>query len=194
MAGAAATIPSAWRKSPLTALYLACDDPIRQSVILASLPPPVFTAMDTMALWIRTRRDALVTLLPRVDLFLANESEARLLLSAPDNISIPELGQQLLRLGAARAIVKCGSRGAVYADAKNCVSIPPVPLPPHALVDATGAGDAFGGALAVCVAATRKRAQPLREAIIQALPRAARAGSNACRHFGPWPDSANAPA
>jgi 2-dehydro-3-deoxygluconokinase len=49
-----------------------------------------------------------------------------------------------LRLGAKTVVLKLGAEGALAADAKRRVRIGPHPCTP---VDATGAGDTFGGAL-----------------------------------------------
>jgi 2-dehydro-3-deoxygluconokinase len=50
----------------------------------------------------------------------------------------------VLRKGAKRVVLKLGEKGAMVADGATRVHIPPHPCRP---VDATGAGDCFGGAL-----------------------------------------------
>jgi 2-dehydro-3-deoxygluconokinase len=53
------------------------------------------------------------------------------------------LADHCLRLGAKTVALKMGAEGALVADASRRVRIPPHPCTP---VDATGAGDTFGGA------------------------------------------------
>jgi 2-dehydro-3-deoxygluconokinase len=51
----------------------------------------------------------------------------------------------LLGMGPKLVILKLGAQGTLAADAKRRVAVPPYPCKP---IDATGAGDTFGGAFA----------------------------------------------
>jgi ribokinase len=60
-----------------------------------------------------------------------------------------EAGRRLRALGAGIACVKLGEGGCVVTDQAGSTHVPPVPV--QAVVDTTGAGDAFAGALAVAL-------------------------------------------
>ena len=65
--------------------------------------------------------------------------------SAISGLTDPDaLADWCLHLGAKSVVLKLGERGALLADSRLRVTIPPHPCEP---VDATGAGDAFAGAL-----------------------------------------------
>jgi ribokinase len=83
-----------------------------------------------------------LTFLGNVDVLLANTDEARVLTGTAG--AAPDLAPALLPW-VAHAVVKAGADGAVWADADGVVSAPAVPVP--AVVDPTGAGDAFAAGL-----------------------------------------------
>jgi ribokinase len=85
-------------------------------------------------------------LLRSADPVVVNEHEARELVGA---IAAADLARGLLGLGAASAVVTLGARGAVLADAAG---VRHVAAPAVDVVDTTGAGDAFLGALAAGLA------------------------------------------
>jgi ribokinase len=90
-----------------------------------------------------------------------NESEAAALCDANEPATIDqaaELAKQLARRSSGAVIVTLGGEGAVVADDEGIEHIPA-----HAVnvIDATGAGDTFSGALACALAAHR----PMRDAV-----------------------------
>ena len=121
-------------------------------------------------------------LLSLVDLLTPNESEASSLLGCEvgDVDSALAAGRALRARGCGRAIVTLGARGSVFVDCDACwhVFAPSVPV-----VDTTGAGDAFNGALAAELAAggswldstrlaTRAAASSVgRSGVLRGLPR-----------------------
>lgn len=90
-------------------------------------------------------------LLSRLDPILVNEHEAAFLLQA-DNLGDDAQGtaRELLRLGPASAVITLGAAGAAIADSSGTRPLPAVPV--EKVVDTTGAGDAFAGALAAALA------------------------------------------
>ena len=70
-------VPDAWRGSDY--LFLANIHPTLQAHVLEAVTGPRLVVLDTMNLWIESTRDELLAILPRVDLLLVNDSEARLL-------------------------------------------------------------------------------------------------------------------
>jgi len=98
-------------------------------------------------------------LLAQVDLVRPNRFEAEALtgVAAVDRESAREAARQLTRRGARAAVVQAGHDGDVLLTADGETWLPRFPVQS---VDATGAGDAFSSALAVCIAEGR----PLPEA------------------------------
>ncbi len=79
----------------------------------------------------------------------AEEAEALVGVKAADPASAAEAARRLAALGPRLAFVKLEDGGCVLAEAGGAVThIPPVEVP---VVDTTGAGDAFTGALAVAL-------------------------------------------
>jgi 2-dehydro-3-deoxygluconokinase len=96
-----------------------------------------------LKLWTVERARAVMDeVMQRCDLCLPSYDDVVALtgLTEPD-----ALVDHCLRLGARIVALKLGHRGAVVADAQRRVALPPHPCQP---VDATGAGDTFGGAFA----------------------------------------------
>jgi len=83
-------------------------------------------------------------LLNQVDVLIVNEREAR------DLVTSPEAAAAALRaMGPRIAVVTLGSAGSVFCDEAGVRHVEPFPVK---AIDATGAGDAFVGALAVGLA------------------------------------------
>ena len=90
-------------------------------------------------------------LLTGLDPLLVNEHEAAFLLET-DSLGdhAPDAAQELLRLGPASAVITLGAAGAAVADRAGARLLPAEPV--GQVVDTTGAGDAFAGALAAALA------------------------------------------
>jgi ribokinase len=89
---------------------------------------------------------------PHIDVITPNRTEAAILLGLDPDTDLPteDLATGLRDLGAATVIVTLGGAGALVLDDRGLRRVPPV-TPPGAVVDTTGAGDAFTGALAVAL-------------------------------------------
>ncbi len=120
-------------------------------------------------------REISKTLLEKLDPLVVNEHEAAFLLGERVEGVDGALAaaRKLLGLGPRSAVVTLGAAGAVFADGDSASH---VPAPEVEVVDTTGAGDAFVGALAVKLA----RGASLREAVAWA----ARAGAAAVTRAG----------
>ncbi len=114
-------------------------------------------------------------LLERLDPLVVNEHEAAFLLG--EKVEGVEgalaAAPRLLDLGPKSAVITVGAAGAVFSDGATTAH---VPAPEAEVVDTTGAGDAFVGALAARLA----REAPLEDAVAYA----ARAGAAAVTREG----------
>jgi sugar/nucleoside kinase (ribokinase family) len=88
-------------------------------------------------LWVAHQRDAMLGLLPDVDVLLANESEAVELTGAA---SLAAAVEELTRSCPVVAVTR-GAAGVLVADRKETAAVPAAPV--EAVVDTTGAGDLF---------------------------------------------------
>ncbi|MFH1577607.1 MAG: PfkB family carbohydrate kinase [Candidatus Omnitrophota bacterium] len=132
-------IPPAYKKSKY--LFLANIDPEIQEKVLRQLSPRLI-ACDTMNFWIENKRNHLLRLLKKVDIFLLNESEARQL---TNHNSIVKSAKALIKLGPKIVIIKRGEHGSLLFCDKYIFSIPAFLL--ESIVDPTGAGDTFAGGM-----------------------------------------------
>ncbi|MGH7877913.1 MAG: PfkB family carbohydrate kinase, partial [Candidatus Binataceae bacterium] len=84
----------------------------------------------------------LLKLLPRVDLLTLNDEEARMLTG---EANLVRAGRAILKLGPATVLVKRGEYGVLKFSGDSLFAIPAWPL--EEVIDPTGAGDTFAGAL-----------------------------------------------
>jgi ribokinase len=163
-------------------------------VLVAQMEIPVETVLRAVGLAAEMGTRALVNLAPifevprklleRLDPLVVNEHEAAFLLESEVEGVDGALSAvpRLLSLGPRSAVITVGEAGAVFASGESTGHLP---APKVDVVDTTGAGDAFVGALAVQLA----RGTPLEEAVAYAV----RAGAAAVTKEGaqgalPTPD------
>lgn len=92
-------------------------------------------------------------LLSKVDVIIPNEHEVELLGGSA----------KLLTQGVKSVVVTLGAKGAMLVDATGATQVDPLKV---TSIDSTGAGDAFCGMLAACLAAGRSMGDSLRAAVI----------------------------
>jgi sugar/nucleoside kinase (ribokinase family) len=135
-----ASIPEQFRDSEF--VFLANTHPQLQGELLHQLTNPGVIVADTMDLWIDSQREALMDLLKQIDGLVLNDSEARLLTGSPN---VVKAGKQITEMVRSFVVVKKGEHGSLlFADGK--VSACPG-FPAATVVDPTGAGDSFAGAM-----------------------------------------------
>lgn len=84
-------------------------------------------------------------LLPLVDVLVVNRGEARALLQESREDTVPEvLGERLMELGATRVVITLGGDGVIGVSGEGVFRIDAYRVD---VVDTTGAGDTFCGAL-----------------------------------------------
>jgi sugar/nucleoside kinase (ribokinase family) len=139
-------LPSQYRATPF--ILLANIAPKLQSHVLGQMEQPRFVVADTMDLWIETTRADLDALLPRVDLLILNDSEAR---EMTKETSLIRAGRKIRGCGPRYVGIKKGEHGALLFGEDEFFSAGAYPL--EDIHDPTGAGDTFAGGLAGYVAA-----------------------------------------
>ena len=134
-------LPAEYRKADF--LLLGNNDPEMQLDVLRQMSKkPKLVIADTMNIYIEKQRDKVLQVVEESDICLLNDSEARLLFNTP---SLVEASKEILKLNSELSIIKKGEHGALLSTAKGCFVAPGYPL--ENLVDPTGCGDCFAGAL-----------------------------------------------
>jgi sugar/nucleoside kinase (ribokinase family) len=134
-------LPDAYRETDF--VLLANIAPALQSHVLDQMKRPRFVVADTMDLWIETARADLDALLPRVDLLILNDSEARELTK---ETSLIKAGRKIRQSGPKYVAIKKGEHGALLFGDDEFFSCGAYPL--EDIHDPTGAGDTFAGGMA----------------------------------------------
>ncbi len=167
-------IPAALRGAEW--VFLGNIDPELQAHVLEQIDAPRLVACDTMNLWIDIRREALLKLLPKVNLLLVNDAEARQL-SGEHNLL--RAARWIQAHGTELVIVKKGEHGAILFMPDAVFFAPGYPL--DEVFDPTGAGDAFaGGFMGYLASAGSTDDEELRRAMIYGSA----LGSFAVERFG----------
>ncbi len=123
-------------------IFLANIDPDIQWGLLDMVQSPRLIGVDSMNLWITHKQDSLRRLLKRVDLFVANDGEARMLSGEANLI---KAARSLRQLGPKLIVIKKGEHGVLFHSDRIQFSFPAYPV--EKVVDPTGAGDTFAGGL-----------------------------------------------
>jgi len=132
------SIPDEYRREPY--VFLANIDPELQLSVLDQVESPRLVICDTMDFWISGKRDALLELLKRVDVFVLNETEAKELAEETNPI---RAAKAILQMGPSRVIVKLGEYGVMLVGEGKIFRLPAFPV--EEVRDPTGAGDTFAG-------------------------------------------------
>lgn len=133
-------LPDHYRDSRF--VFLAHMPPRLQLAVLDQLRGPHFVLADTIDYWILTRRPELEQVLARVDAFVLNDEEARLLTG---EANIARAARLIRGYGPRFVLIKRGEDGAYVDDGQAGVSLPACMA--ARVTDTTGAGDTFAGAL-----------------------------------------------
>ena len=129
-------------------VLLANIAPSLQSHVLDQMNRPRFVIADTMDLWINIARADLEALLPRVDMLILNDSEAR---QFTQMTSLIKAGGKIRSMGPKYVAIKKGEHGCLLFGPNQFFSCGAYPL--EDIHDPTGAGDTFAGGLSGYLAA-----------------------------------------
>ena len=134
------TVPEEYRKSQF--VYLANNDPEQNISLMKEFDKVKFSMCDTIDFWISTKRDSVIKMIKAVDAVVINDEEARLLTK---EFNLIRCAKKMMRWGAKYVIIKKGEHGSLmfYED----VIFPTLGFPLKDVLDPTGAGDSFAGAM-----------------------------------------------
>src|SRR5215471_18168168 len=168
------TLPNSHQKAPF--VLLANIAPSLQHQVLDQMRRPKFVVADTMDLWLNIALPDLLRLLKRLDGFVLNDSEAHQL-TKEDNVF--SALRKIHKLGPRYVIIKKGSHGSILSGPRGSFICPAYPL--HRVVDPTGAGDSFVGAMMGYLAAAGGR---IDDHIRRAMVYGSVVASFCCEGFG----------
>ncbi len=131
-------VPAAYAGAGI--VFLANIDPDGHEFILKQFRRPRLVAMDTIRFWIETKRAALVRELGRVDIYFANDEEAKLLTG---ETNLVRAGRALVAMGPSVVVLKKGEHGALVFGKDFLFGV--LAHPDEHVIDPTGAGDSFAG-------------------------------------------------
>lgn len=155
-------VPESFRDTPF--VFLANGHPRIQMQVREQMPRARFVMADTMNLWIDTEREGLDRLLRAVDGIIMNDEEARQYTGSGNTV---DAGHRLLDAGPRVVIIKKGEHGAMCFSAEGVLLLPAFPV--RRVIDPTGAGDSFAGALMGRLASIGRVDRPaLRDALLRA--------------------------
>lgn len=167
-------LPAAYQRTPF--VLLANIAPGLQHHVLDQVRRPRFVAADTMDLWLNIALPDLLRLLKRLDAFVLNDSEAQHLTKEGNLLAAL---RKIHRLGPRYVIIKQGSHGSVLSGPRGLFICPAYPL--RKVVDPTGAGDSFAGAMMGYLAAANG---PVEAHIRRAMVYGSVVASFCCEGFG----------
>ncbi len=124
-------------------VYLANNDPDQNLALLRRFERVKFSMCDTINFWITTKRPSVIRMMSEVDAAVINDEEARLL-AGRDNLA--ECAKEIREeCGVPYLIIKKGQHGSLLFHKGGVVAAPAYTL--ANVVDPTGAGDSFAGAV-----------------------------------------------
>ena len=142
-------VPDEYKKSDF--VYLANNDPEQNAKIIKEFDNVKFSMCDTIEFWITTKRNAVIKMIKSVDAVVINDEEARLLTKEENLITC---AKKMMGWGAKYIVIKKGEHGSLLFH--EDVIFPSVGFSLESVVDPTGAGDSFAGAMIGYLASKKK--------------------------------------
>ena len=133
-------VPEEYRKSQF--VYLANNDPDQNTSLVKEFDKVKFSMCDTIDFWISTKRQAVIKMIKSVNAVVINDEEAKLLTK---EFNLIKCAKKIMQWGAEFVIIKKGEHGSLlfFED----VIFPTAGFSLEDVVDPTGAGDSFAGAM-----------------------------------------------
>ncbi|MDR0391406.1 MAG: PfkB family carbohydrate kinase [Planctomycetaceae bacterium] len=133
-------LPESYRQTKY--VFLGNGAPSTGLEVLDQVYKPELVVADTMNLWISTTRGDLDKLIKRIDGLVLNDEEAKQLTGEINTLSA---GRKILDMGLKFTVVKKGEHGAIFFSRDGIYVVPAFPT--EKVIDPTGAGDSFAGAM-----------------------------------------------
>ena len=143
------SVPEEYKKSEF--VYLANNDPTQNTKIIKEFDNVKFSMCDTIEFWISTKRNDVVKMIKSVDAVVINDEEAKLL-TKEDNLI--KCAKKIMNWGTSYVNIKKGEHGSLFFH-KDLV-FPSVGFSLESVLDPTGAGDSFAGAMIGYLASKNK--------------------------------------
>ena len=142
-------VPEEYKKSEY--VYLANNDPDQNASLIKEFDKVKFSMCDTIEFWIATKKASVIKMIKAVDAVVINDEEAKLLTKEHNLI---KSAKKIMNWGAKYVVIKKGEHGSLlfYDD----VIFPSVAFSLEDIVDPTGAGDSFAGAMIGYLAREKK--------------------------------------
>ncbi len=133
-------VPEVYKKSEF--VYLANNDPDQNSALIKEFDKVKFSMCDTIEFWIANKKSSVIKMIKAVDAVVINDEEAKLLTKEHNLI---KCAKKIMDWGVKYVVIKKGEHGSLlfYDD----VVFPSVAFYIKDIVDPTGAGDSFAGAM-----------------------------------------------
>ena len=143
------SVPEEYKKSDF--VYLANNDPVQNTRIIKQFDNVKFSMCDTIEFWINTKRNDVIKMIKSVDAIVINDEEAKLLTKENNLI---KCAKKIMNWETSYVIIKKGEHGSLlfYED----MIFPSVGFSLDSVLDPTGAGDSFAGAMIGYLASKKK--------------------------------------
>ena len=133
-------VPEDYKKSQF--VYLANNDPDQNVKIIKEFDQVKFSMCDTIEYWISTKKESVIRMIKSVDAVVINDEEAKLLTK---EFNLIKCARKMMDWGARYVIIKKGEHGSLMFF--DDLIFPSAGFSLEDVVDPTGAGDSFAGAM-----------------------------------------------
>ena len=158
-------LPEEYKKAKY--VFLGNIGPELQMDVLKQVDAPEFVIVDTMNYWIERSKESVINAIKKSNCALMNDAEARQLFNMSNLVCI---GKKILELGPTYAVIKKGEHGALLFskdENRNMKYFNAPGFPLETVIDPTGAGDSFAGAMLGYIAKTKDTSEAnIRKAVI----------------------------
>lgn len=133
-------VPDNYRKSEY--VYLANNDPDQNVKMIREFDRIKFSMCDTIEYWISTKRSSVIKMIKGVNAVVINDEEAKLLTK---EYNLIRCARKIMGWGTDYVIIKKGEHGSLLFFEDVIFPSPAFSL--ETILDPTGAGDSFAGAM-----------------------------------------------
>ena len=140
LAGFSPVVPEDYKKSEY--VYLANNDPEQNVSMIKEFDRIKFSMCDTIEYWISTKRSAVIKMIKTVNAVVINDEEAKLLTK---EYNLIRCAKKIMSWGTDYVIIKKGEHGSLLFFEDVIFPSPAFSL--ESILDPTGAGDSFAGAM-----------------------------------------------